>query len=51
MLDVLRESARAKVYVISHIEGGGYKADTFDKAMQKNVDAMIQALVIDPGKG
>ena len=50
MLDVLREEAGAKVYVISHIEGGGYTAQTFEKAMQQNVDAMVKALVTDPGK-
>jgi len=49
MLDVLRESAKAHVYLISHIEGGGYQADTFEKAMQKNADAVVQALVTDPG--
>ena len=48
MLDVLRESAKARVYIISHIEGGGYDADTFEKAMQKNADAVVQALVTDP---
>lgn len=50
MLDVLRESAHAKVYVISHIEGGGYTAETFEKAMQENVDSMVRALVTDPEK-
>jgi len=50
MLDSLKESAHAKVYVISHIEGGGYTAETFEKAMQENVDSMIRALVTDPGR-
>lgn len=50
MLDVLRESAGAKVYVISHIEGGGYEADTFEKTMQQNVESMVHALVAKPGK-
>lgn len=50
MLDVLRESAGANVYVISHIEGGGYEADTFAKTMQQNVESMVQALVAKPGK-
>ncbi len=50
MLDVLRESAGAKVFVISHIEGGGYEADTFEKTMQQNVESMVQALVAKPGK-
>ena len=48
LLDVVREQGHAKVYIISHIASGEYTPDKFEKEMQKNVDAMVQALVTDP---
>jgi zinc transport system substrate-binding protein len=47
LLDVVREATGARVYVISHIARGEYTADEFERAMQRNVAAMIQALVTD----
>ncbi len=49
MLDVLRESARVKVYVITHIASGEYTADKFEKEMAKNAETLVKALVTDPG--
>ncbi len=45
MLQVLRDEAGAKVYLISHIASGAYTADKFEREMQENVDTMIRALV------
>jgi zinc transport system substrate-binding protein len=45
MLNVLRDEAGVKVYIISHIASGAYTADKFEKEMQANVDTMIRALV------
>jgi zinc transport system substrate-binding protein len=47
LLNVLRESTGARVYVISHIARGAYAAEEFEREMQRNVGAMIQALVRD----
>ncbi|HUL67283.1 MAG TPA: zinc ABC transporter substrate-binding protein [Burkholderiaceae bacterium] len=47
MLNVLREEAGVKVYIISHIASGQYTADKFEREMQKNVDTMIRALVTE----
>jgi zinc transport system substrate-binding protein len=49
LLKVLRDEGGAHVYLISHIASGQYTADKFEVEMQKNVDAMVQALVTDPG--
>jgi len=51
LLDVLREQGHARVYVISHVASGDYAADTFEKEMQANVDAMVRALVTDAASG
>ena len=50
LLKVLRDEGKARVYLISHIATGKYSADEFEKQMQKNVEAMIKALVTDPAK-
>ena len=50
LVKVLRDEGKARVYLISHIATGKYSADEFEKQMQKNVDALIKALVIDPAK-
>jgi zinc transport system substrate-binding protein len=47
LLEVLKVQGGARVYVISHIASGEYTADKFEKEMQRNVDAMVQALVKD----
>ena len=48
LLKVLRDEGHARVYLISHIASGAYTPDKFEVEMQKNVDAMVQALVTDP---
>jgi zinc transport system substrate-binding protein len=48
LLNVLRESTGARVYLISHVARGAYAADEFEREMQRNVDVMIRALVQDP---
>lgn len=47
LLNVLRESAGARTYVISHIATGTYSADRFEKDMKTNADTVVQALVTD----
>jgi len=47
MLKVLRDEAGVKVYTITHIASGEYTADKFEREMQKNVDTMVRALVIE----
>lgn len=49
LLKVLRDEGHARVYQITHIASGAYTADKFEKEMQKNVDAMVRALVTDAG--
>jgi zinc transport system substrate-binding protein len=48
LLEVLRDEGHAHVYIISHIASGTYTPDKFETEMQKNVDAMVKALVTDP---
>lgn len=48
LLQVLKEAAGVKVYVITHIASGEYTADKFEKEMQRNTDTLIRALVTDP---
>jgi zinc transport system substrate-binding protein len=50
LLTVLQDEGGAHVYIISHIASGQYTPDKFEIEMQKNVDAMVQALVTDPPK-
>jgi zinc transport system substrate-binding protein len=47
LLDVLRDATGARVYIISHIARGAYAADEFEREMQRNASAMVQALVTD----
>jgi len=49
LLDVVRGQGHARVYLISHIASGEYTAEKFEREMQENVDAMVKALVTDPG--
>jgi zinc transport system substrate-binding protein len=48
LLQVLRENGGARVYVISHIASGAFTAEKFEVEMERNLDAIVQALVIDP---
>ncbi|HVO26992.1 MAG TPA: zinc ABC transporter substrate-binding protein [Candidatus Margulisiibacteriota bacterium] len=48
LLQVLREEGHARIYIISHIASGSFTPGRFEAEMQKNVDAMIKALVTDP---
>ncbi|HXJ35099.1 MAG TPA: zinc ABC transporter substrate-binding protein [Candidatus Eisenbacteria bacterium] len=50
LLKVLRDEGHARVYIISHIASGAYTPDKFEMEMQKNVDAMVTALVTDASK-
>ncbi|MSO55619.1 MAG: ABC transporter substrate-binding protein [Acidobacteria bacterium] len=47
LLQVLRDEAGVKVYLISHIASGQFTADKFEREMQRNVDTMIRALVTE----
>jgi zinc transport system substrate-binding protein len=48
LLKVLQDEAGVKVYVITHIASGAYTADKFEREMQRNVDTMVRALVMEP---
>jgi zinc transport system substrate-binding protein len=48
LLEVLRASAKVRVYVITHIASGEYTEGKFEKEMQKNADTLVKALVTDP---
>ena len=47
LLQVLRDEAGVKVYIISHIASGAYTADKFERDMQENIDTMIRALATE----
>lgn len=47
LLKVLKDEGHAHAYVITHIASGAYTPEKFEVEMQKNVDAMVQALVTD----
>jgi zinc transport system substrate-binding protein len=47
LLNVLRDEAGVKAYVITHIASGAYTAEKFEQEMQRNVDTMIRALVTE----
>ena len=47
LLKVLRDEAGVSVYIITHIASGAFTADRFEREMQKNVEAMIRALVTE----
>lgn len=48
LLGTLREETEARVYVIRHVASGAFTPDKFEREMQANVDAIVQALVKDP---
>ncbi|MFO0611000.1 MAG: zinc ABC transporter substrate-binding protein [Polyangiaceae bacterium] len=47
LLDVLAKSRPVRVYVISHVAKGKYRASEFEEVMQQNVDTLVKALVTD----
>ena len=50
LLATLQKATGARVYIISHVATGAYSADKFEVEMQRNVDALVKALVEDPPK-
>jgi zinc transport system substrate-binding protein len=48
LLDVLRESTKVRVYIISHIASDEYSAGKFEDEMAKNAATLVKALVTDP---
>jgi zinc transport system substrate-binding protein len=51
LLQVLRESGPARVYLIGHIASGPFTPEKFEVEMRENADVMVQALVVDPAGG
>jgi zinc transport system substrate-binding protein len=47
LLSVLKDAARVRVYIITHVADGAYTADRFEKEMQRNADTLIKALITD----
>jgi zinc transport system substrate-binding protein len=47
LLDVISKSQPVRVYVISHVAKGKYRASEFEEVMQQNVDTLVKALVTD----
>lgn len=47
LLDVLKKSRPVRVYVISHVAKGKYRATEFEEVMQQNVDTLVKALVTE----
>lgn len=47
LLDVLRKERPVRVYVISHVAKGKYRADEFEEVMKANADTLVKALVTD----
>ncbi len=43
-VDIIFQETGCRIYSLSHISHGEYRADTFEKGMRKNVDAIVQAL-------
>ncbi|MFN8548767.1 MAG: zinc ABC transporter substrate-binding protein [Candidatus Eisenbacteria bacterium] len=50
LLQVLRDEAGVKVYIISHIATGAYSPDEFEAQMKTNADTLVEALVTDPSR-
>ncbi|MCZ7585985.1 MAG: zinc ABC transporter substrate-binding protein [Deltaproteobacteria bacterium] len=42
--DAIYEETGCRLYALSHISGGGYTADRFEKDMRRNVDTIARAL-------
>ncbi len=51
LLKTLRESARVRVHLISHVATGTYAADKFEREMEDNLKSMVRALVTEAGDG
>ncbi|MCK6546475.1 zinc ABC transporter substrate-binding protein [Myxococcota bacterium] len=47
LVNVLRDAAGARVYVLSHVATGEYTADKFEVEMAKNAAELVRALVTD----
>lgn len=47
LLDVVRKSRPLRVYVISHVAKGKYRAAEFEEVMKENADTLVKALVTD----
>ena len=47
MLKVLEGAGKERVYIISHIAAGEYRATEFEEVMKKNADTLVKALVTD----
>ncbi len=47
MVDVLKAAGNVRVYIISHVAVGEYRASEFEDVMQKNADTLVKALVTD----
>lgn len=47
MLDVLKKERPVRVYVISHVAKGKYRAEEFEEVMKANADTLVKALVTD----
>ena len=47
MLDVVRKARPVRVYVISHVAKGKYRAAEFEEVMKENADTLVKALVTD----
>jgi zinc transport system substrate-binding protein len=50
LLKVLRDEGHAKVYIISHVAAGNYSAEEFEVVMQRNAEALVEAMNADDGK-
>jgi len=50
LMTTLRDATGAKVYLISHIATGQYRADKFETEMTTNAETLVKALVTDPGR-
>ncbi len=50
LLATLQKATGARVYIISHVATGAYTAEKFEVEMQRNVDALVKALALDPPK-
>ena len=43
-VDIIFQETGCRIYSLSHISNGEYRADTFEKGMRKNIDAIVQGL-------
>ena len=43
-VDIIFQETGCRIYSLSHISHGEYRADTFENGMRKNIEAIVQAL-------